>query len=88
MDYWSLGIVLHEILLARPPFQDSDLLSLYSKIVKGIDSIGIYGSLKKHAENLIRALLRTDPMDRLGNLKGGIADIRSHKYNLFRWISL
>ncbi|XP_058805020.1 cGMP-dependent protein kinase, isozyme 1-like isoform X2 [Phymastichus coffea] len=89
VDYWSLGIVLHELLLARPPFQDSDLLSLYSKIIKGMDTIGIYGNLKKHAENLIRALLRTDPMERLGNLKGGIGDIRSHKwFGPFDWEAL
>ena len=79
VDYWSMGIVLHELLLARPPFQDSELLSLYNKIVKGIDAIGIYGCLKKHAENLIRELLCPNPAERLGNRRGGIADIRAHK---------
>ncbi|XP_031779646.1 carbon catabolite-derepressing protein kinase isoform X3 [Nasonia vitripennis] len=89
VDYWSLGILLHEILLARPPFQDTELLSLYSKIIKGIDSAGIYGYLKKHAENLIKALLRSNPAERLGNLRGGIADIRSHKwFGTYDWNAL
>ncbi|OXU20490.1 hypothetical protein TSAR_000490 [Trichomalopsis sarcophagae] len=89
VDYWSLGILLHEILLARPPFQDTELLSLYSKIIKGIDSAGIYGYLKKHAENLIKALLRSNPAERLGNLRGGIADIRSHKwFGAYDWNAL
>ncbi|XP_023245421.1 cGMP-dependent protein kinase, isozyme 1-like [Copidosoma floridanum] len=89
VDYWSLGIVMHELLLGRPPFQDTEMLSLYSKITRGIESIGIYGNLKKYAENLIRSLLRPSPTDRIGNLKGGIADIRTHKwFGAFDWNAL
>lgn len=79
VDYWSLGVVMHELLLGRPPFQDNEMLSLYSKITKGIESIGIYGNLKRHAESLIRSLLRANPIERIGNQKGGIADIRAHR---------
>ncbi|KAJ8680185.1 hypothetical protein QAD02_015972 [Eretmocerus hayati] len=89
VDYWSLGITLHEFLCGSPPFQDSELLPLYSKIMKGIDSIGIHGNLKKNAENLIRGLLRSKPTERLGNLRGGIDDIRNHKwFGNFDWQAL
>ena len=78
VDYWSLGIVLHEVLVGIPPFQDDNVLTLYGKIVKG-NLQNNFVDIKDSAVDLIRKLLQHNPASRLGYLKGGIMDIRLHK---------
>lgn len=40
----------------------------------------MHSRITKHAKDLIRRLLRQIPLDRLGNQKEGIADIKKHSF--------
>ena len=79
VDYWSLGIVLHQILTGAPPFQDNNVLTLYGKIIKGLSPTHNFGNIKESAVDLIKGLLQNNPAERLGYLRGEIVDIRFHK---------
>lgn len=78
VDWWTLGILLYEMLAGYPPFQADDPMDIYKKIINtkprypdGFDSD--LKSLTKH-------LLRRDLSKRYGNLKNGSADIKDHRF--------
>ncbi|XP_043605693.1 cGMP-dependent protein kinase 1-like isoform X1 [Bombus pyrosoma] len=89
VDYWALGILTHELLIGKPPFRGSDHMSIYNKILKGIEVVGIPNSISRNASSIIKKLLRLSPSERLGYQRNGIQDIRDHKwFNGFNWQAL
>lgn len=80
VDFWSLGILLYEILTKKVPFEDNDKLRLYNKIIKSNnEDITFPDFVKPHAVDLVSKLLSPKPVERLGYLRNGIMDIRNHK---------
>lgn len=82
MDCWALGVLIHELLVGKSPFRapGGDHMKTYTLILRGIDAIVWKPRVAKSAQMLIRKLCRPVPAERLGYLKNGIADIKSHKY--------
>lgn len=76
VDFWSLGVLLYEMLANRSPFIDRDTGKLFSNIVTGKYScpLGFSGDVI----NLLRNILKVDVTRRYGNLKNGIRDIKKH----------
>ncbi|CAO0795321.1 unnamed protein product [Mucor circinelloides] len=78
VDWWSLGILIFEMLAGHPPFYDDDHLKLYEKILQGKIKWPAY--FDPHAKDLLKRLLTPDLSRRYGNLKGGADDIKNHKW--------
>ncbi|KAF7995712.1 hypothetical protein HCN44_006819 [Aphidius gifuensis] len=88
-DYWSLGVLMFELLTGTPPFTGSDPMKTYNIILKGIDAIEFPRTITKNATVLIKKLCRDNPAERLGYQKGGISEIQKHKwFDGFNWEGL
>lgn len=79
VDYWALGIFIHELLLGRPPFRNQNPSRTLKLILKGIDSIVFDPKISHVAQTLIKQLCRPIAVERLGYAKNGFKDIKDHK---------
>ncbi|CAB4044962.1 cGMP-dependent kinase 1-like, partial [Paramuricea clavata] len=88
-DYWSLGILIFELVTGNPPFTSNDAMKTYNIILRGMDVLEFPRKVSKNAGNLIRRLCRDSPTERLGYQKDGLHDIKKHKwFQGFHWQGL
>ena len=78
VDWWTLGILIFEMLHGYPPFFDNDPFHIYEKILAG--RIEFSKHLDAYAKDIIKKLLQHDLTKRLGNLKNGAEDVRNHHW--------
>ncbi|CAH8659402.1 Protein yippee-like 5 [Schistosoma haematobium] len=76
-DWWSVGVILYEMLVGQPPFLAQTAADTQIRVVQWYNYLKLPGEprLKKDASNLIRQLLR-DPSDRLSDP----VKIKSHPF--------
>ncbi|CAH8874667.1 unnamed protein product [Trichobilharzia szidati] len=79
-DYWSLGILIYELLTGSPPFTGTDPMKIYNVVLRGIDGIEFHPQhISRTASTLIKRLCAQNPAERLGYGRGGIIDIKQNK---------
>ncbi|XP_056872661.1 cGMP-dependent protein kinase 2 [Takifugu flavidus] len=78
VDFWSLGILIFELLAGSPPFSSSEPQKIYAKILDGVLKYPPY--LSEASKSIISKLCRPRPGQRLGNTKNGIKDVRHHRW--------
>jgi len=66
-DWWSLGILIFELITGRPPFYSEDVDTIYSLILENQPAYPAYVS--QEAVQIISGLLQTNKRKRLGILK-------------------
>uniref|UniRef100_A0A6E8VZT3 cGMP-dependent protein kinase n=1 Tax=Anopheles coluzzii TaxID=1518534 RepID=A0A6E8VZT3_ANOCL len=89
VDYWALGVLIHELLVGKPPFRGKNHMKTYNAILRGIDIIELPSRVPKKAQVLIKRLCRQTAAERLGYGKNGIADIKNHPwFGSFEWQKL
>lgn len=87
VDWWTLGIIIYEMLAGIDPFADEDPMAIYQKILKG--KLKFPRNFDRNAKSLVKHLLVADLSKRYGNLKGGVGDIKGHRwFNGMDWTHL
>lgn len=88
-DYWSLGVLMFELLTGAPPFTSDEPMKTYNIILRGIEAVDFPRTISQKAQNLIKKLCRDNSSERLGYQRGGIDDIMKHKwFDGFNWLAL
>lgn len=82
-DWWSVGILLFEMLTGQPPFTHANRKKLQEKIIK--EKIKLPPYLTAEAHSLLKGLLQKEPPRRLGSGPNGGEEIKAHKW--FRTIN-
>lgn len=79
IDWWGVGILIHEMALGQPPFNDSSNARVMQMIVHFEYKPKDWFS--KKLQNLLAKLLDKNPKTRLGSPEsGGVAAIKSHPF--------
>ncbi|EEB09134.1 AGC/PKA protein kinase Pka1 [Schizosaccharomyces japonicus yFS275] len=78
VDWWSLGILLFEMLAGYPPFYSNNPMKLYENILES--TVKYPSHFSPLATDLISRLLQRDLSKRYGNLKNGSLDIILHPW--------
>ncbi|XP_027928426.1 serine/threonine-protein kinase AtPK2/AtPK19-like [Vigna unguiculata] len=77
-DWWSVGVLLFEMLTGKPPFCGGSRDKIQQKIVK--DKIKLPAFLSSEAHSLLKALLQKEATKRLGCGARGVEEIKGHKW--------
>ena len=78
VDWWSLGILIYEMLTGYTPFYDQTPMKTYENILLGHVRYPSY--LHPDAVDLLQKLITKDLTRRLGNLQGGSNDVKIHPW--------
>jgi len=87
VDWWTLGVLIYEMLVGIDPFNDPDPMTMYQNILKG--SLKFPKSVDSDSKSLIKHLLDADLSKRYGNLKNQAQDVKDHRFfDHINWKSL
>lgn len=78
VDWWTLGILLYEMMVGQPPFVDEDPMGIYQQILVG--NIRFPRFFDRNARSLVKKFLVADLTKRYGCLKGGADYVKRHKW--------
>ncbi|KAI0346001.1 serine/threonine protein kinase [Trametopsis cervina] len=76
IDWWTLGVLLYEMLSGLPPFYDENTDAMYQKILQ--QPLGFGDEIGSHARSILTGLLTRDPHHRLG--VNGADEIKKHPF--------
>ncbi|XP_039054454.1 serine/threonine-protein kinase AtPK2/AtPK19-like isoform X2 [Hibiscus syriacus] len=77
-DWWSIGILLYEMLTGQPPFTHANRQKLQQRIIQ--EKLKLPPFLTTEAHSLLKGMLQKEPSRRLGSGPGGGDEIKKHKW--------
>jgi len=81
VDWWTLGVLIHELLCGQAPFEASDPMDTYRKIVRGVTKVQfMYADRDPYAVQLVQNLLKHVPNERLPMRAGGTKNLKQHPW--------
>eukprot|EP00931_Biecheleriopsis_adriatica_P054256 TRINITY_DN3190_c1_g1_i5.p1 TRINITY_DN3190_c1_g1~~TRINITY_DN3190_c1_g1_i5.p1 ORF type:complete len:796 (+),score=181.68 TRINITY_DN3190_c1_g1_i5:75-2462(+) len=80
VDWWTLGVLLFELMTASVPFEAATPFQIYAKVKQGIDTVKFPPKLPKHFEGLVKALCQKEPADRLPMRANGVQNLKTHAW--------
>ncbi|TFY78076.1 hypothetical protein EWM64_g5935 [Hericium alpestre] len=76
VDWWTLGVLLYEMMTGLPPFYDENVNVMYQRILS--DPLQFPPDMPAEAQSVIAQLLQRDPSRRLG--ANGGEEIKRHPF--------
>ncbi|CAL5445296.1 unnamed protein product [Camellia sinensis] len=78
-DWWSVGVILFELIVGIPPFNAEHPQTIFDNILnRKIPWPGVPDEMSYEAQDLIDRLLTEDPHQRLG--AGGASEVKEHSF--------
>ena len=78
VDWWSLGILMYEMIVGHVPFNSTNRNHLYEQTIQS--EIYFPEFVSKNVRSFIRGVLVRKPVDRLGCGSLGVLEIRQHPF--------
>jgi len=79
IDWWSLGVLIYEMLVGVPPFTDPDEGALYQSIMK--DEFIYPADLSTGSVSIMTKLLLKDPKQRLGLVEADAEAVKTMNFS-------
>mmetsp|Transcript_27132 Transcript_27132/g.75645 ORF Transcript_27132/g.75645 Transcript_27132/m.75645 type:complete len:855 (+) Transcript_27132:93-2657(+) len=85
-DWWSVGVLLFELMAGYAPFMSDHPMAIYSNIIRGLARVDFPEVCSGPVGELMRDLAKPQAIERLPMRQGGIANIKEHPwYANFDW---
>jgi len=89
VDWWTLGVLIFEMLTGHPPFESDTHMQIFTKVMKGIGKVKFPSNLSGPPGEIIKAVLQKEPSMRLPLRPGGTQNLKDHEwFSGFDWQAL
>jgi len=78
LDWWTVGVLMFEMLEGEPPFTGTSEMEVYGKVTKM--QYACPTRFPEMATDIIGRLLKKEPEGRLGNMRNGVDDVMAHAW--------
>eukprot|EP00045_Choanoeca_perplexa_P015404 m.193183 g.193183 ORF g.193183 m.193183 type:complete len:380 (+) comp16975_c1_seq2:145-1284(+) len=78
VDWWAVGILTYEMRCGRSPFESRSQMEMFKRITKR--DYKFPRDFTEDERSFVDGLLQVDLTRRLGNMHGGVDDIKRHRY--------
>jgi cGMP-dependent protein kinase len=86
VDWWTLGILVFELMSGHPPFESNYPMQIYNKVMMGIGKVHFPPKCNGEPGEVIRGLLNKEPAQRLPMRAGGVQNLKTQKwFTTFEW---
>jgi len=89
VDWWTVGVLIHELMSGHTPFESSTQQGIFQKVMRGTAAMTFpYGAHDPEAMDIVRQLLKVNPSERLTMRPGLVKNLKNHPWYLkagFDW---